>query len=319
MSTRGRRPAGVPEERPRGDDAAAFNTLAPELLVLVLEFLADWQLPSVATVCKATRKPAAIVVARRAHSRAVRLMHEALRWVDANAGDIVIAGSAALWWHLGCPREWRPNDVDLFYVGMPSDVDSTGVSVTLNCPPHTLSACHGHNVWFYPHIAPHRPRTCMVGSLGKLQFIVTPYWNSWQAVTGAFDLTCCMVAIDGRAPTGRPRVRLHSDYSYPAVVARLPPRVQATAVVRGYWQSQEQRTALRVCKYRSRGVNRVTFDRVGTSHPALTFAAGYVPTLTEMAAGRFGKLGKTMDDRKAGVFGSWYFFYDYSYAVQAPQ
>ena len=160
--------------------------------------------------------------------------------------------------------------------------------------------------------------TYMVEPWGKLQFIMTSLWDTWEAVTNAFDLTCCMVAIDGRGPDGQPRVRKHRDYSFPAAVARLPPVVsdfdptsadvtRAMMRRRVFWQEQEDRTRERALKYADRGITSITYKRMEGPHQ--TFAATYLPRLDDLYAHPTPQLSVVLRARAHCQFGQQQFMY----------
>ena len=300
-----------------------MNALAPELLAFIHAYLPDRDLQTMACVSRTMKAVSGDVVACRAHWRAGQLVHEAMRWVDVNEGHLVIAGSAALWWHLGCPREWVPNDVDLFFIGARGLAAKNKARhnygpVGLQYPPDIRMMSGTAMELWNNHDHMRRVITCTVVNrghravVGKLQFIMTFYWDTWQDVTGAFDLTCCMVAIDGRTANGRPRVCLHEDHTYLAAAARLPPLScdlvnrsrQQEEIVHSYWQAQERRTRQRVLKYQSRGAAIVEFIRVDASHPCCMFAAGYIPSLIGMHSQIMYDLDLRVvfDERKAGLF-----------------
>ncbi|HIE69549.1 MAG TPA: F-box protein, partial [Planctomycetes bacterium] len=75
-------------------------------------------------VCTEWRAAALAERRRRAH----RLALAAMAWVEANPGELVLAGSMALWLSEGAPTRWFPGDVDVFYCAGVGSTDEKTIS-----------------------------------------------------------------------------------------------------------------------------------------------------------------------------------------------
>jgi hypothetical protein len=260
------------------------------LLVDICTRLSRADHASLWSTCQILRVAAAEVSMDRAKTKSTKLIREAMRWVAANPGLIVVAGSAALWVKLGRPRAWTPGDVDLFCVD----------ASTLQPPPGVTT---GSIIACCSDLNNHSIHSCRT-PFGVLQIIAVVIGTTADEIMATFDLSCCKVALEATGP------RTHAKYSYPAIVASLPPRgsaaceenlvtLEATAprfnnpmftdrlpprgsVARGsmvdeYWGIQTVRTKRRVAKYMARGVTSVTYSQCDI--PQLAFAMAYLPSL----------------------------------------
>ena len=96
----------------------SLQQLPAEILVLIVSHLSHSQqsvsgnsdMAAVACTCRMLSAAVKTVMRARAQKR----QEIAHRWIDAHPGLFGIAGSAALWEHLGQPAAWSPTDVDAF-------------------------------------------------------------------------------------------------------------------------------------------------------------------------------------------------------------
>ena len=285
--------------------ADTLSTLNEHALHGVFVWLPDDDLKRMACTSTAHRSTVADFRRWRGWRRVCLLFDEAMRWIDANPGLLAMAGGGPLWHKLGRPMGWLPGDLDLFATCTRSDFIQRAWGIVypelVVTPPSgiaTVSEPGNHVVQISmlgpdPDDGDDRPdgwriMNVQCGNNGTLQFILSALWPTWEAVTDSYDLTCCMVAIDGRTPGGQPRVREGREHTWPAITAKLdppPPEICSSSFGCEYALARLQetcrrRTLARIEKYRARGATSVAYAPQTAATRA--FAAAYAPVIEEL-------------------------------------
>jgi hypothetical protein len=306
--------------------ADALSALNEHALQAIFEWLPDDDLKRMACTSTAHRSTVADFRRRREWMRACLLFDEAMRWIDANPGLLAMVGGGPLWHKLGRPMHWRPGDFDLFATCTRSDFTqhAWGTELVVTPPAGTATVRESDN-----HVVPismagldygdDRPDEWRImnvqcGNNGTLQFILSSMHPTWEAVVDSVDLTCCMVAIDGRTPDGQPRIREGRAYTWPAITAMLdpartavryddrpPPVSEALARLR---ETCRLRTELRIKKYRERGATSVAIAPPTAATHA--FAMAYAPVIEQLLRPGTWPLPRVkaiLEDRLSGRWG----------------
>lgn len=190
-------------------------------------------------------------------SRTRQLVGQAMRWVNANPGHLVLAGSMALWIAENEPSAWFPNDADLFSYGTPpppSDAPEIAgmhlaerhiacddCSYSYLCTAKDANAERSHSgprPRIVNHNTPH----------GSLQFILSSYFPTAASVVESFDLSCVMVGFV--APRTVVKAPLFSAAEFTAFYWNEPPCTKEDRLLTTF---QHSRTAHRAKKYIARG------------------------------------------------------------------
>jgi len=216
--------------------------------------------------------------------RVYRLADLAFKWVRCNPGQLVVAGSMAMWLSAGGPTHWFPGDADVFFYGgcdasAVRHSPSTFVEQTITCDAVTIGfeVCEanlGSKLAADPRVVTH------VTMVGKLQFVLSSQFATPAAVLDSFDLSCCMIGYTApNEPVLGPR------YASPAFTSYRADRTQACswmyASKREYTfrrllsANQRARTEARVRKYVARGyVHHKCMGDV--THDQMVFSTLYV-------------------------------------------
>lgn len=220
------------------------------------------------------------------HERGLRvrmLADLAFKWVRCNPGQLVVAGSMAMWLAAGGPTHWFPGDADVFFHGGCDDSavrhsPSTIVEQTISCDDVSISfeVCEANfsSKLADPRVVTHDTKA------GKLQFVLSTQFATPAAVLDSFDLSCCMIGYTApNEPVLGPR------YASPAFTSYI-----AGSTERCSWMyaskreytfrrllsaTQRARTEARVQKYVARGYTH--HDCVGeVTHDQMVFSTLYV-------------------------------------------
>ena len=165
-------------------------------LRVVFGCLATRDLKACAVVCRTWH--VASTEERRRRTR--RLAAAAFAWIEANPGELVLAGSLALWLALGEPMAWFPNSADLFWYGT-SDGCPRVVCDRLGLAERSI-ACKGEIISFLASLTSQRaPKPLVVTpdpSAGPLQFVLSSEFQPAESVLDSFAISCCMVGYTAR-------------------------------------------------------------------------------------------------------------------------
>jgi len=189
--------------------------------------------------------------------RTLGLADTALAWVEANPGELVLAGSMALWLSEGAPTRWFPGDADVFYhSGLAQDTPAGDLEERhISCGQHAFGfLCRGSRDTYDNHHPQPRVEHHATPN-GTIQFILSSEFQNATHVLESFDLSCCMVGY-----TARGQCLLGSRYASPAFTifrwfrhaARLNTYSDcplASALI----SNQTARTHARAQKYKARG------------------------------------------------------------------
>lgn len=233
--------------------------------------------------------------------------------MKANPGRAAIAGSAALWYHLGCPTEWLPGDVDIFLLARRGLV----VREIVDLAPPAGRACDPP---VELQVEDHDPSTQNVFRImngrtlngGKLQFVLSNLYANVDELFASFDLTAAMVAVV--VENSVPRVVVGKEHQWPDCTVRIVPAIHthnasscfADKVDRWHalLDAGRTRTLARVEKYKARGMNTPSIDEVPTA-AVLGFQWAYVGRLMHMASAGCFKDKRWAQQAKERQAGRW--------------
>lgn len=223
-------------------------------LSVVFKFLQSDDLRSCAAVCRLWRD----VSGAERRFRANQLAQEALRWVHANPGHLVLAGSMALWILDGKPTHWFPNDADLFSYGSPPPPSSApeifGMHLAerhISCDDCSYSYLCNANDVPVRDVHYNGPRPLIINhatAVGPLQMILSSYFPTATSVVDSFDVSCAMVGLV--APGVFIKGRQFSSPTFTAFYWQHPPRTREERILAAF---QFTRTNNRAKKYIARG------------------------------------------------------------------
>lgn len=218
-------------------------------LQVIFGFLGSDDLRACASVCRMWRIGSA--AERRRRTR--KLAETAFEWMDANPGELVLAGSLATWLVTGEPTHWFPNDADLFLYGAASEhaerdylcekgisCGETSFTFLYNTPVHTEHVKHYNGP--RPLVATHATPA------GNVQFILSSEFPTASSVLDSFDVSCCMVGFTARDECIKGRM-----FSVLPVSAFHWMTAPNTYIEDKLIAFQSERTSARARKYEARG------------------------------------------------------------------
>jgi len=247
------------------------TALHPDALAVVFGFVGVDCLEVCAKTCRAWRGPA--LQERRVRAR--RLCALAFRWVAANPGRLVLAGSMAMWIEAGEPTHWFPGDADLFWVSGTSHGTPAAMGMftpyteeSVSCGVDTVSFLSGGRLPASHLAALGHPRPLVKNITthdGHLQLVLASCFVTPKDVLDAFDISCCMVGYTapGQRITG-------ASYSSPRF-ASFHWRGGGDDDIKRY---QNARTDERARKYMARGYTHARCE--GATAHQMRFAALYI-------------------------------------------
>jgi len=223
-----------------------MRPLPYDIVCVVFRFLPAEAVALCARACSEWRQ-AALAERKR---RTLGLADAALAWVKANPGELVLAGSMALWLSEGAPTRWFPGDADVFYhSGLAQDTPGPRRQEKhISCGEQAFGFLCGKK------IHEDHPRERVVNHAtpdGTVQFVLLFVFKDAVHVLESFDLSCCMVGYTARGVGIRgPRFASpkFTSFHWPGDERKPYSHLSEQLII-----SQDARTHARARKYERRG------------------------------------------------------------------